>query len=177
MDFTTACQQLADWLDTSLGQRIVLPSGDSKGFRLTQDYTPDELAAFEADFQIALPPDYRAFLLQVGAGEVFYGGTGPCKGLSFSRLDALEELYHEYFDKQADLLLKRYLPVGCDYARQLIGLFDLQAPSTANFALVPDELNSSDWPAWIAEHQAATTFSAWIIQMVATEGEFPADGT
>lgn len=49
---------------------------DSHRYKLEPVRTPEEIRQFEAAWRIELPQDYRAFLLQAGAG-----GAGPYYGL------------------------------------------------------------------------------------------------
>ena len=67
MTYEQALDQLVQWLDESLGPPIELPSGQTKGFRLTQDYVEDEVAEFEDEWQIEFPKSYRQFLLTVAS--------------------------------------------------------------------------------------------------------------
>ena len=169
MTFTEALDKLVLWLDESQGAPIALPSGQTKGLRLTQDYTLDEIEDFEDEWDLDFPESYRKFLLQVGACEVFYGGPGPGRGVSFSRLDAVPELYHEYFDRKDSLLFTRYLPIGGVYAQQYVLAFDLSRESEDNFALFSDEQQASDWAA--NESTTWLRFEDWVIQLVEREGE------
>lgn len=170
MNFEEALNRLAAWLDESLGQPIELPSGQRKGFRLTQDYTLEEVEEFEDEWDLDFPEPYRQFLLQVGACEIFYGGPGPGRGISFSRLDSVPELYHEYFDRKDSLLFSRFLPVGGIYGQQQVAAFDLTRESEQNFALFSDEQQATDWAA-AAEQTKWMTFEEWVVQLVEREGE------
>ena len=170
MTFQQALDQLVLWLDQSLGQPLELPSGQKKVLRLTQDYTPDEIDDCEDDWDLDLPAAYRQFLLTVGACEIFYGGTGAGRGISFSRLDAVTDLYHEYFDRKNSLLFTRFLPIGGVYASRQVAVFDLtrEAP---NFALFSDELQATDWATQSDANPVWINFEDWLIRVVELEGE------
>ncbi len=170
MTFEEALDQLVHWLDESLGAPIALPSGQRKGLRLTQDYTLDEIEEFEDEWDVDFPESYRLFLLRVGACEIFYGGTGVGRGVSFSRLDAIPELYHEYFDRKDSLLFSQFLPIGGIYGQQQVAAFDVTRESSDNFALFSDEQQAADWAAG-AEATQWTRFEDWLIQLVQREGE------
>lgn len=170
MTFQDALAQLVSWLDESLGTPIALPSGQRKGLRLTQDYTLDEIEEFEDEWDLDFPESYREFLLRVGACEIFYGGTGLGRGISFSRLDAIQELYHEYFDRKDSLLFSRFLPIGGIYGQQQVAAFDVTRESPDNFALFSDEQQAVDWAAE-AESTNWMRFEDWVIQIVNREGE------
>lgn len=170
MTFEEALDQLVVWLDESLGAPITLPSGQSKGLRLTQDYTLDEIEEFEDEWDLDFPEPYRRFLLKVGACEIFYGGTGVGRGISFSRLDAIPELYHEYFDRQDSLLFARFLPIGGVYGTQQVAAFDLSRAGDDNFSLFSDEQQATEWAA-NSESIQWLSFAEWVIQLVEREGE------
>lgn len=170
MTFAEALDQLAKWLDESLGQPIVLPSGQNKGLRLTQDYELNEVEEFEDEWDLDFPEAYRQFLLHVGACEIFYGGTGPGRGISFSRLDAIPELYHEYFDRKDSLMFTQFLPVGAIYGQQQVAAFDITRESEENFALFSDELQATDWVK-SSEQTKWMKFEDWVVQLVEREGE------
>ncbi len=170
MTFDEALDQLVLWLDESLGAPIALPSGQKKGLRLTQDYTLDEIEEFEDEWDVDFPEPYRLFLLKVGACEILYGGTGLGRGVSISRLDAIPELYHEYFDRKDSLLFSRFLPMGGIYGQQQVATFDLTRESADNFALFSDEQQAVDWAA-SAESTQWMRFEDWVIQLVEREGE------
>jgi hypothetical protein len=170
MTFQDSLETLARWLDESLGAPIVLPSGQKKGLRLTQDYTLDEIEEFEDEWDVEFPEPYRQFLLQVGACEVFYGGTGLGRGISFSRLDAIPELYHEYFDRKDSLLFSQFLPIGGVYGQQQVAAFDLTRKVPENFALFSDEQQATEWAA-SAESTHWLRFEDWVAGLVEREGE------
>lgn len=177
MTYQEALAQLIQWLDESLGQPVALPSGQSKGFRLTQDYMEEEIEEFEDEWDLDFPSAYREFLLQVGACEIFYGGTGRGRGISISRLDAIPELFHEYFDRKDSLLFERYLPIGGVYSEQQIAAFDLSLETDASFALYSDEQQATDWVTWSESTKPWMRFEDWVIQLVQLEGEPPAPQT
>ena len=171
MTFQDALDLLARWLDESVGQLIALPSGQRQGLRLTQDYTLDEIEEFQDEWGIAFPEPYRQFLLTVGACEIFYGGTGAGRGISFSRLDAIPELYHEYFDKKESRLFAQYFPIGAIYGQQQVAAFDMTRESPANFALFPDEQQATEWAAAVEATPPWVRFDDWLIRLVELEGE------
>ena len=177
MTFQEALDQLVVWLDESVGQPISLPSGQTKGLRLTQDYTLDEIEEFEDEWDLDFPDPYRQFLLTVGACEIFYGGTGVGRGISFSRLDAIPELYHEYFERKDSLLFTRFLPIGGIYGQQQVAVLDISRETPDNFALFSDEQQATDWAAAADVNPPWVRFEDWLIQVVEREGEPVANGT
>ena len=171
MTFQDALDLLARWLDESVGQLIELPSGQRKGLRLTQDYTLDEIEEFEDEWDLDFPEPYRQCLLTVGACEIFSGGTGAGRGVSFSRLDSIPELYHEYFDKKDSQLFSQFLPIGAIYAQQQVLAFDVTRENADNFALFSDEQQAVDWAASAAATPPWKRFEDWVIRLVELEGE------
>ena len=171
MTFQEALDVLARWLDESVGQLIELPSGQRKGLRLTQDYTLDEIEEFEDEWDLDFPAPYRQFLLTVGACEIFYGGTGTGRGVSFSRLDSIPELYHEYFDKKESQLFSQFLPIGAIYGQQQVAAFDIMRNTPDNFALFSDEQQAADWAATAEATPPWGRFEDWLIRLVELEGE------
>lgn len=172
MTYQEALSQLVLWLDESLGAPIAMPSGQTRGLRLTQDYTEEEIEDFEDEWDLDFPPAYRQFLLSVGACELFYGGAGRGRGLSISRLDAIPELFHEYFDRENSLLFEQYLPVGGVYGQQQVAAFDIERDDPKNFSLFSDEQQATEWGETAEKADAWISFEDWVIEMVQTEGEF-----
>ncbi|MDB5391285.1 MAG: hypothetical protein JWM11_6931 [Planctomycetaceae bacterium] len=172
MTYQEALEQLVTWLDESLGAPIAMPSGQTRGLRLTQDYTQDEIEDFEDEWDLDFPAPYRQFLLTVGACELFYGGAGRGRGVSISRLDSIPELFHEYFDRDNSLLFEQYLPIGGVYGQQQVAAFDIERDDPQNFALFSDEQQATDWSKWAETTNPWQSFEDWIIEMVQTEGEF-----
>jgi hypothetical protein len=172
MTYQAALEQLVVWLDESLGAPIALPSGQLRGLRLTQDYTEEELEDFEDEWDLDFPAAYKQFMLTVGSCELFYGGAGRGRGISISRLDAVPELFHEYFDRDNSLLFQQYLPIGGVYGQQQVAAFDIEREEPQNFALFSDEQQAVDWAPWAETVDPWKSFEAWIIEMVQTEGEF-----
>lgn len=87
-----AYDQLNAWIRASEGQFIELDNGESYRFVRRMTFTGRELEQFEQDAGFELPPEYRRFLIGVGAVELFAGPLsagievrGPGELADFSR--------------------------------------------------------------------------------------------
>jgi hypothetical protein len=160
--FDVACARLRDLMEQSLGLLIPLSSGNQRAFRLTAEYTAEDVAEFEEHWEVEFPAVYRRFLIEVGAGELCYGGG--VKGRSVHRLEDIPELYAEYIDTDTEPVFARLQPIGCDYGRREVAAFCLDRPGPLNFALFPSDVDPLEW---IPQADAQGTwgrFEDWIIE-------------
>lgn len=135
-------------------------------YRLNPGISEQELASFEAEQQVALPADYRSFLLEVGNG-----GAGPHYGLlplgrslgpgDLSRPFPLTEAYSPVPDDNDDIpscYLDGHLrlsPMGCGYWSILI----VTGPAAGT---VWDDFLAGDGGYRPTGHSFATWYNAWL---------------
>ena len=162
LTFDEACARLRDLMEQSLGLLITLPSGNQRAFRLTAEYTAEDVAEFEEHWEVEFPPVYRRFLVEVGACELCYGGG--VKGRSVHRLEDIPELYAELIDEETESVFARLQPIGCDYGRREVAAFCLDRPGPLNFALFPSDADPLQWIAQADEHRSWRRFEDWIIE-------------
>lgn len=87
-----AYDRINAWIRTSEGQFIELDNGESYRFVRHRTFTGRQLEDFEQKSGIVLPPEYKRFLIGVGAVELFAGPLsagiqvlGPDELADFSR--------------------------------------------------------------------------------------------
>jgi hypothetical protein len=162
LTFDEACTRLRDLMEQSLGLLITHPSGNQRAFRLTAEYTEEDIAGFEEHWEVTFPPAYRKFLIEVGAGELCYGGG--VKGRSVHRLEDIPELYAEYIDETTEGVFARLQPIGCDYGRREVAAFCLDRPGPLNFALFSCDADPLEWIPQADAQGAWRRFEDWIIE-------------
>lgn len=160
---------LSPRLNQSRGLLIALDSGKQRAFRRTAEYVEDDLATFERDWKLKLPPEYREVLLRLGACELWYGGGA--RGISIHRLEHLPELYADFLGLPREKLFEEFLPVGCDYGLQEVAAVAWKQPGPHHLFLVSQEREPATWPDLLKEPGRLTSLAAWLSEIAAGEGE------
>ena len=165
MHFEAACQQLHEWIRQSNGSLIVLPSGSEYAFTSLARYTEADLQAFEQRWNLSFPEEYRCFLLQVGACEVYRYPSKVITGVEFHCLDAIEERYANFFELPEELF-SVYLPVATENRLQEVATFVLPRKAPKNFDLFAHDEHPDGW----IESANWQSFGEWVSRLVATDG-------
>ncbi len=165
-------KQIFDLIERSNGEPILFPSGETYCFKRKRSYNNQELLAWEAEQKINLPEEYRSFLLNVGACEIFYGGLEFSRGIDFYALDEIYELYKNCFDEPEAFLFTKVLPVAGDENLQDIGVFAIEKEPPNNFASFWHEIQPDYWLE-DAEEEDWQTFTFLLQTVVVYEGSRP----
>jgi HEAT repeat protein len=112
LDLRQRVQRILDKLRQVRARGLSCFGSDSHQFRLNAPATEAELRAFEAEHDIRLPADYRAFLLYAGNGGPGHGGAGPYYGLY--PLDHWDDFTSGVVDDGPADLLSRPCPLHPD---------------------------------------------------------------
>ena len=165
--------QIFDLIQQSNGEPILFPSGETYCFRLKRSYDSQELLAWQTAQGIELPEEYRLFLLDIGACEIFYGGSGHERGINIYALDEIYEIYKDCFDEPEAFLFAKLLPVAGDENSQEIAAFAMERQQPNNFAPFWHESPPEDWIDNAGELNDWQTFSSWLQSVVEHEGRRP----
>ena len=150
-------------IEKSQGNLISMGSGIEYGFSRIKTYSNAEIGKFESSRNIKLPNDYRQFLMQVGACNLY---TDEYElGYKFHTLEDIEEFTKEVFDGRENPFPKLLLTVSLE-GRGDIGGFIL-SETKENFTVF---FNEDDPEEWIRTKKLAT-FANWLNKLVETEAE------
>ncbi|HEX8289125.1 MAG TPA: SMI1/KNR4 family protein [Pyrinomonadaceae bacterium] len=166
-------RQVFDLIERSNGEPIPFPSGETYCFRRKRSYDSQQLSAWQTEQGIELPEEYRSFLLDVGACEIFYGGSGHERGINFYALDEIYEIYKDCFDEPEAFLFTKLLPVAGDENLQEIAAFAIEKEPPNNFSPFWHECPPEDWINEADELNDWQTFSSWLQSVVEHEGRRP----
>lgn len=166
------CKQFREWIEKSNGNPILFPSGESHCFIGKRSYTEKDLLGWESQHEIRLPEEYRVFLLEVGACDIFYDGTKDLDGIEIYALEEIYDRYKDCFENPETALFSQYLPVGEDIRLQEIAAFVIARETPENFALFWHEYPPDIWLE-VAEElpKSWRTFSSWLQVLIESEGE------
>jgi hypothetical protein len=165
-------KQIFDLIERSNGKPISLPSGETYCFKRKRSYNNQELLAWETKQKIDLPEEYHSFLLDVGACEIFFGGSTHSRGINFYALDEIHEIYKECFDEPELFLFSKLLPVAGDENLQDVATFATERESPNNFASFWHEIQPDYWLDE-ADENGWQTFSSWLQTIIENEVHRP----
>lgn len=160
-------------IESSHGEPVLFPSGETYCFKRTRSYSHEELRDWENAAGIVLPEEYRAFLLEIGACVLFYGGSTEERGIYIYALDEIYGFYKNCFDEPDEFLFGKLLPVAGDENLQEIGGFAMQKEPPINFAAFWHEENPEEWIELTDDSGDWQTFASWLQTVVEHEGRRP----
>lgn len=163
--FINVCSTLKAFLNSSLGQPVVLKSGEAYAFHHIKSYNYEEIAAFEAKLSIQLPESYKFFLSEVGACRLYVNEFGL--GLDFLLLEDLAAFSSQVFLEMENPFLELFLFASNTGRGDPIG-FDLRDGSKNRMSVFFHEY---DPETWLDDTDDWSTFESWLIKLVKSEAE------
>jgi hypothetical protein len=157
-------KKIKSLLNRSNGSPILLPNNESLYFIVHKRYEQSEIEAFETSFGIYLPNDYKEFMTEVGACDLYMDEYRL--GIQIKRLEELEKYSKQVFIDLDNpfpqlLLITSVTRIGDD------GGFDLKRKEP-NFSVFFNEIPAE---LWTEETDDWTTFSNWLTQLVDSNGD------
>ncbi|CAM3564232.1 MULTISPECIES: SMI1/KNR4 family protein [Saccharibacillus] len=156
-----AYDRINSWIRASEGQFIELDNGESCRFLRRRTFTGQGLDEFEQASGIELPPEYRRFLIGVGAVELFAGPLGD--GVQVLGPGEIEHFSRTLFDGRGENPYPALLPAvampgsgafgafrPASEREQRYGVFDFRRLPAAGRA-APGFASFDDWVAELAD--------------------------
>lgn len=159
MNIEECYDQLNNWIKQSNGSFIHI---DDRKFSFSKisPFSSDELSEFETNNHIQLPNDYKRFLIEVGAVDIFVGELSV--GIEILSPSNIKSFSKSVFDNYGDDLYPEILLTTSIPKFGYLGGFWMNAKSKENdgifFPEIPPEL-------WIEECDFLS-FNDWLIQFI-----------
>ncbi len=159
-----AYDQINAWIRASEGQFIDLDNGEPYRFMRKRGYSGQELEEFEQSLGIELPPEYKRFLIGVGAVELFAGPLSA--GIEVLGPDEIQAFSSQVFDGDGEdlypgLLLAVSMPKVGAY-----GGLRLDAEREARYGVFYAETPPERW----LEEGSFGAFDEWVADLVESRG-------
>ncbi|OWA35190.1 hypothetical protein B9G55_10975 [Saccharibacillus sp. O16] len=155
-----AYDQLNAWIRASEGQFIDLDDGGSYRFMRHKGYSGHELEEWEQRLGLELPPEYKRFLIGVGAVELF---VGPLRaGIRVWGPDEMESMSNQVFQGESkDLFPKLLLAVSMPEVGSYGG-FKPDAEREERYGTFSSQVETS---LWLVEGSFGA-FDEWVADLV-----------
>jgi len=170
MDYSEAINKLRDLISVSQGRPIEVIAGKMRSFRLVRRYSLDDISEYESAIGFRLPEDYRNFMLEIGACDLYSGGEKTANGIVFPELNLLKSRYFEPLGIEVG---SDFFPIAEDLRLQELAVFRMSLAEGRGFFNVSHEYCVEDWSDVIDELNGWKRFEDWVIEFVSLDGKSP----
>lgn len=160
MNILEAYEQLNKWIDESNGKYIDIGEENDYYFYKVEKFTKSGLIDFEIENNITLPDEYKRFLINVGAVDIFVSEkTAGIEILSPGSIKLFSKsvFYNFGEDLYPHLLLTTSIPrLGC------FGGFLIDKNRNDNYGIFYPEIPSEFW----MDECEFINFNEWVVSLV-----------